>query len=47
MWSKGRTELNRKLFTSMASQDWSILPKDVGDLDEPRELKRKLRTIDL
>ena len=43
---KVRTELYRKSFTFRASQDWNKLPKDVKDLDDPSEFKRKLRNTD-
>ena len=43
---KVRTELYRKSFTFRASQDWNKLPKDVRDLDDPSEFKRKLSYID-
>ena len=43
---KVRTELYRKSFTTRASQDWNKLPKDVRDLDDPSEFKRKLSYID-
>ena len=43
---KVRTELYRKSLTFRASQDWNKLPKDLRDLDDPSESKRKLGNID-
>ena len=43
---KVRTELYRKSFTFRTSQDWNKLPKDVRDIDDPSEFKRKLSYID-
>ena len=43
---KVRTELNQRLFTFRASQDWNKLPTDVRDIGDPSEFKRRLRNTD-
>ena len=43
---KVKIELYQKSFTFRASQDWYGLPRDLRDLDDPCEFKRKLRNVD-